>query len=630
MKKSIGFQGRLTGWIQVSMGELVGGARRRWSGLGLLVLGVGALLNLWVTPALGSFSDSGESFTGVYFSSVAWGDVDNDGDLDLLLTGTAASPVTTLYLNNGDGTFSPHPSQSFPGVSDGSVAWGDADNDGYLDLFLTEPTGATLYLNDGTGSFSADTSQSFPDVASSSVAWGDADNDGDLDLFLTGDTGDGYVAMLYLNDAGSFEASSQVFTGVYFSSVAWGDADNDGDLDLFLTGYTGTSPVAKLYLNSGTGSFEASSQSFTGVEWSSVAWGDVDNDGDLDLLLTGFGTGYVATLYRNKGAGSFEATSQPFPGVFRSSVAWGDADNDGDLDLFLTGDTGDGYVATLYLNNGAGSFSVSSESFPGVYAGSVAWGDMDNDGDLDLLLTGSIGGSQVAKLYQNDASDSNSAPTAPTTLNATTSGTDATLSWRAATDTKTLADGLNYKLRVGTSSGADNILPAMASSDGWRKIAAIGPVQKNGAAYTWTLHGLVPGQTYYWSVQAVDTALAGSPWATEAQFFVNQAPTNLSLSNSSVAESQPIGTVVGTFTTTDPNAGDTFTYSLVSGTGSADNGSFTISGNTLKTAAIFDYETKNSYSIRVQTRDAGGLTFQKVFTITVTDVAENTYLLWTK
>ena len=103
---------------------------------------------------------------------------------------------------------------------------------------------------------------------------------------------------------------------------------------------------------------------------------------------------------------------------------------------------------------------------------------------------------------------------------------------------------------------------------------------------------------------------------------VNQVPTNITLSNALVAENQPLGTAVGTFSSTDPDTGNTFTYSLVSGSGSTDNASFTIVGNTLETAAAFDYETKNSYSIRVRTTDQGGLWYEKPFTISVTDVAE--------
>ncbi len=108
-----------------------------------------------------------------------------------------------------------------------------------------------------------------------------------------------------------------------------------------------------------------------------------------------------------------------------------------------------------------------------------------------------------------------------------------------------------------------------------------------------------------------------------ANFQFNQPPTDLALSANTVAENQPAGTTVGTLTTTDPDAGNTFTYSLVTGIGSTDNSSFTIdaSGN-LKTTASFDYETKNSYSIRVRSTDQDGLFFEKVLTINVMDVNE--------
>ncbi len=92
------------------------------------------------------------------------------------------------------------------------------------------------------------------------------------------------------------------------------------------------------------------------------------------------------------------------------------------------------------------------------------------------------------------------------------------------------------------------------------------------------------------------------------------APTDIALSNNTVLENQPVNTVVGTLSTTDPDAGNTFTYTLVSGTGSVDNASFNISGESLRTSAVFDYATKSSYSIRVRTTDQGGLYTEKVFT----------------
>jgi VCBS repeat-containing protein len=98
---------------------------------------------------------------------------------------------------------------------------------------------------------------------------------------------------------------------------------------------------------------------------------------------------------------------------------------------------------------------------------------------------------------------------------------------------------------------------------------------------------------------------------------VNEAPTDIALSANTIGENLPINTVIGNFSTTDPDAGDTFTYTLVAGAGSTDNGSFNINGNQLQSSAVFDFETKSSYSIRVRSTDAGSLNFEKVFTITI-------------
>ncbi|MFN3761228.1 MAG: Ig-like domain-containing protein, partial [Algoriphagus aquaeductus] len=103
---------------------------------------------------------------------------------------------------------------------------------------------------------------------------------------------------------------------------------------------------------------------------------------------------------------------------------------------------------------------------------------------------------------------------------------------------------------------------------------------------------------------------------------LNVAPTDLLVSNNSVAENSPIGTAVGTFSAVDSNSSETFTYTLVTGVGDDDNGSFSISGDVLQSAAIFDFETKNSYSIRVRVTDSGNLTFDQVFTVSITNVNE--------
>ena len=162
-----------------------------------------------------------------------------------------------------------------------------------------------------------------------------------------------------------------------------------------------------MYRNDGGGVFTDIGAGLTGVFNSSVAWGDYDNDGDLDILLAGWipFTSRITKIYRNDGGGVFTDISAPLAGVGYASVAWGDYDNDGDLDVVLSGFTGSAYVSKVYRNDGVGGFTDIAAGLTGVASGSVAWGDYDNDGDLDILLAGAgfsppdVG---VSKVYRND------------------------------------------------------------------------------------------------------------------------------------------------------------------------------------------------------------------------------------
>lgn len=151
----------------------------------------------------------------------------------------------------------------------------------------------------------------------------------------------------------------------------------------------------------------------------------------------------------------------------------------------------------------------------------------------------------------------------------------------------------------------------------------------NGAAGTEFAYNTSPN--YYGSTAALtnydtyvinlslDYAVTALTLHTQAP---NHPPSDISLSSAFVLENDPIWTTVGTFSTTDPDNGDTFTYTLVLGTGSDDNSVFSISGSDLLTEASFNYELKSNYTIRVQSEDQDGLFTQKVFTVTVSDVME--------
>ena len=241
-------------------------------------------------------------------------------------------------------------------------------------------------------------------VSNCSLAWGDAEGDGDLDLAVAGDDSIDFVAKVYENDGGAFDGTEIAtgLTGVYHCSLAWGDTDNDGDLDLAVAGFSSSGRVTKVYEND-EGAFDGTeiATGLTGVAYCSLAWGDCDSDGDLDLAVAGeTGSGYITRVYENVG-GAFDGTeiATGLTGVAYCSLAWGDADNDGDLDLAVAGFSGSGRVTKIYENDGAGGFT----EFPGLDLTGVshcflAWGDAEGDGDLDLAVAGETGSGYITRV----------------------------------------------------------------------------------------------------------------------------------------------------------------------------------------------------------------------------------------
>lgn len=144
----------------------------------------------------------------------------------------------------------------------------------------------------------------------------------------------------------------------------------------------------------------------------------------------------------------------------------------------------------------------------------------------------------------------------------------------------------------------------------------------------WEVPGTITSDQTQYDVELSNVVVSGTPQTfgysvtSFSPSLTSDAPTDVALSASTIAENEAVHTVVGSLSTTDPNAGDTFTYSLVDGAGSADNALFAVSGDTLTTAAVFDREAKNTCSIRVRTTDHDGLWFEKTFVITVSNVNE--------
>jgi len=359
--------------------------------------------------------------------SVNWIDVDGDEDLDLFITnGPEQGQNNFLYLNDGSGGFTlmtgdPIVQDNKP--SDGAT-WADFDNDGDNDCFVVNwyDVNNLFYKNKGDGTFEQVTTGNLVTDGgySETASWGDFDNDGDLDLFVTNS---GLAASLpvekrdffYRNNGdGTFSkitTGAPVTDALLTRSVNWTDFDLDGDLDIFTTNENNENE--NLYRNDGNETFTKLTNSplvTNGGSTMSSSWGDFDNDGDLDVFLAN-APGNDA-LFRNDGNETFtKVTSDPVVTSGGNSFGsqWADVDNDGDLDLFVTNAFGSGLLKNfLFWNDGDGSFTrdtaeVVSKDMGWSYG--CAFGDYDRDGDLDLAVANCYNASQPDYLYENHASE---------------------------------------------------------------------------------------------------------------------------------------------------------------------------------------------------------------------------------
>jgi hypothetical protein len=421
-------------------------------------------------------------------SGGAFFDYDNDGFLDIYIVngsqlddypGTemdggpkgALAPRNLLYRNLGNGQFQDVTERAGVGDTEWGqgVAWGDFDNDGDNDLYVTNWGPNQLFRNNGDGTFTDIAQQAgvVDDDWGTSTAFGDYDNDGDLDLFVTnyiyfnpdltplpgenpncrymgvdvmcGPRGlDPAVDHLYRNNGdGTFTdvtgaAGLHTDEGAFGLGVVFGDVDLDGDLDIYVAN---DSVPNFLYRNNGNGTFtdigyrsgvsfneEGREQAGMGVDL-----GDFDNDGDFDLFVTNFSQD-TNTLYENLGKGRFVDKTYLLNLGTDSlrRLGWGtaffDPDNDGFLDIFVS----NGHVYTqvdelgigttylqknqLFRNLGGKRFQqISDESGPGfqveLSSRGAAFGDYDNDGDIDILV---VNVNTTPTLLRNDTENGNS------------------------------------------------------------------------------------------------------------------------------------------------------------------------------------------------------------------------------
>jgi hypothetical protein len=533
-------------------------------------------------PAFPSNKEDYQNITGIIPI-----DYNNDNQLDLFYTRMGPNRQL-LYKNNGSQW---EVKQGIDLVTTAfnatGAAWGDYNNDGILDVYLT--------IADGNNALFKGTLEGFEEVQevqivedasrSTCAAWGDFNNDGFLDLFVG--VVEGQKVLLYQNNGDEtftavdnlqLEATSTII------QAQWLDYNNDGLIDLFIN----TRKGVRIYTNIGNGNFEIGFE--YQIDYSNgSSWGDYNNDLLLDLLVTSDNAVY---LFYNSEEGLKLAENSGIQnyipeGVHFSDPSIKDLNNDGYQDIVLFSRSPN-HESIYLINNRDATFSKTNEAFElirNVENANIV--DLNNDGSLDILYSRrDLFGGNVTQFYHAYSNES---------------------SW-----SKIKLKGLVNKFGVGAKVELKSTVLApqvrhINNIDYAAHFGLGGEYEGNSIEeimITWP-----SGRKTLHSGYANNTII-------EIEQPENNAPTAIELNNNSVFEKQPDGTLVGELIASDPDI-DSHSFELVAGEGSEGNSAFYISSNKLYTSLEFDYDVQRTYNIRVKATDLEGGIYEEQLIIII-------------
>ena len=495
-------------------------------------------------------------------NSIQIGDVNNDGINDIVISGydefNRTGGFVDVIRGNSDGTLTMDSQTDFGGYPDtiagyweyygpdslpvgvpiggiGGVDLADANRDGWIDIYFNGCARSKLLIN-SSGSFSASTDLENMSLTYSDGKWGDVNMDGAPDLFVMGvnEYTDNILNELFINDGTELEEDpTTIFPALFNGSSSWGDYDNDGDPDLVICGQTAdkTASVSRFYQNEPTGRLTelTTADEVGGLKAGAFRFVDLDSDGDQDMVMSGWNKiqGKLVTwILRNEPLGTFSL----IPNQIDFAVAYGTIDAidfnlDGFPDFVIAGADSVTHHAgrihslsgRVYLNNGDGTFSVI-DTIPGARVARFA--DINHDSIPDLIASGTTefgnDSSTFSHVYLNTTEGTNHlSPEAPAALTAFAVSTRAIFTWGAGTDDSTNTASLSYNVRIGTTSGGNELMsssvPYNASSVGQRLIREFNEI---------------PHGTYYWAVQTMDGSGNVSDWTLEDTLFIARLVTS--------------------------------------------------------------------------------------------------------
>lgn len=371
-----------------------------------LIFQLFVIIQIIIIYSLPTFAQSDFQFTPIKNGDVVTADFNNDTYIDVLIVGESEYGAhLELMKNNGDETFTEQLNSGLPVLNNSSVDAGYFNNDAYIDIAITGSNIVKIYTNNGDFTFKEQLSISSKS-AENLALWGDYDNDNYDDLLIVNDSESG----LYHNSGtGSLDKISIDIIDVFNNCAAWGDYDNDGNLDFAVSGQKSLGGDLKIYKNTGTNFNEINPTNITYYRNGSMEWGDFNQDGYLDLLVTGISNASWETdcfYYDNVTKTFFAYNNSNIDNVAYSDAKFGNFFGNKKAFIVSGHNQTEGFTKICQLDN-INNLVTYSDNFYGVEQSAIGVFDCNNDGYDDFILSGEGDLGIITKLYVYNSSTGN-------------------------------------------------------------------------------------------------------------------------------------------------------------------------------------------------------------------------------
>ncbi|MFL2982766.1 MAG: hypothetical protein ACJZ12_00060 [Candidatus Neomarinimicrobiota bacterium] len=539
--------------------ELVPHGTYYWSVQTIDATGIASSWSEEDTLFISRLVSSTQSLPGVYFSSAGWADYNDDGELDLALTGInfSGSSITKFHLNQ-DQLLEQDLSQNVEAVFGGQLTWVDYTNDGLLDLSLSgfqiinfSGFPATAFYVNQNGTFVFDQQEDVTDEVygytmginggQNNHSWGDYDNDGDQDFVIGGvDYFGNRHLSVFVNKDGSLsrDTTQNALVPLFPCMVQWVDIQGDGYVDLVTIGADSLGSLGmRVYENDSLGVLNLSStwsDENIGVTAGAFEFADYNDDNRIDFALIGndASNNSISKIFTNNGAQFVIANaSHNLKGVYSGRPSWGDYDNDGDLDLLIAGLFNDAVsgdptpFSGLYYQELDQFLLDTTVSIDSLGYSFTEFGDYDGDGDLDLFAAGVSSNADVtSKVFDNleNITNQNLPPNEPYGLNVVSIDRDRVhLTWETPSDGInplggfTSSEGLSFQLQLGN----DDVSNEHQIISGSYGNLGSGTIETN-----FKYVNDMPEGNYTWMVRSVDHGKVRSDWSAKNYFYIDITP----------------------------------------------------------------------------------------------------------